>query len=121
MNDPLVQWCDPVFHDRHEQVPAALASRLTAMADEIVGRHIYYERMHTLLALAGMARIADPRSFPLDRTPSDAEQRFGAVLGQAFHQGCPLADVALAAGVSETRIVEIGRRTIRRTGWLERL
>lgn len=52
--------------------------------------------MHALLAVAGIARITNPAAFPLDDAPSDAEQQFGAVLGQAFHQGCQLADVALA-------------------------
>jgi hypothetical protein len=41
--------------------------------------------------------------------------------GQAFHQGCQLADVALAAGLSNDQVVAIGKRTIRRTGWLKRI
>jgi hypothetical protein len=121
MSDLLEQWRDPVFDDRHTQVPAALASRLTDMADEIVGRHIYYERMHVLLAVAGIARITQPTRFQLDNPPSDAERRLGAVLGQAFHQGCQLADIALAAGLSNDQVVAIGRRTIRRTGWLKHI
>ena len=121
MADLLEQWSDPVFNERYTQVPLALATRLTEMADEIVGRHIYYERMHVLLALAGIARTTDPATFPADGPPSDAEQQFGAMLGQAFHQGCPLADVALAADLPPERVVAIGKRTIRRTGWLKRL
>jgi hypothetical protein len=59
--------------------------------------------------------------FRLDEPPSDAERRFGAVLGQAFHQGCSLADVAFAATLPADQIIAIGKRTIRRTKWLERL
>jgi hypothetical protein len=114
-------WRDPVFDERYEQIPNALASRLTAMADEISGRHIYYERMHALLAVAGITKITDVTAFDLDSAPSDAERQFGAVLGQAFHQGCQLPDVALAAGLAPDRVVAIGKRTIRRTNWLKRL
>jgi hypothetical protein len=120
MTDLLEQWRDPVFNDRHKQVPAALASRLTDMADEIIGRHIYYERMHVLLAVAHTARITRPATFALDGQPSEAERQFGAVLGQAFHQGCQLADIALAAGLPPDQVVAIGKRTIRRTDWLKR-
>jgi hypothetical protein len=43
------------------------------------------------------------------------------VIGQAFHQGWPLADVAFAARIPADLIVAIGKRTIRRKGWLTRL
>jgi hypothetical protein len=154
VNELLEQWRDPVFNDPHHNVPAALAARLTEMADEITAgeniaeaianatipdapddllvtplRHaalprslrIYYDRMYTLLTVAGSARITDPATFQLDSPPSDTEQRFGAVLGQAFHQGCQLADVALAAGLPPDQVVAIGKRTIRRTGWLKHI
>jgi len=101
MSDLLEQWRDPVFHDRHKQVPAELALRLTQMAEEIHGRHIYYERMHVLLAVAGIARTTNPTTFQLGDPPSDAEKQLGAVLGQAFHQGCQLEDVALASQLPE--------------------
>jgi hypothetical protein len=91
------------------------------MADEITGRHVYYERMHVLLAVAGLAKITNPAAFELTDRPSDAEKQFGAVLGQAFHQGCQLADVALAADLPPEQVVAIGKRTIRRTNWLKRL
>jgi hypothetical protein len=121
MSDVLEQWRDPIFNDRHRHVPAALASRLTDMADEPIARHIYYERLHALLALASVASYTDSAAFPTDDPPSDAEKQLGAVLGQAFHQGCQLADVALATGLPPERVVEIGKRTIRRTKWLKRL
>jgi hypothetical protein len=121
MSDLLEQWRDPVFNDRHEPVPAALASRLTEMADEITGRHMYYERMHVLFAVAGVAKDTNPTAFQLNDPPSDAEKQFGAVLGQAFHQGCQLADVAFAAELPPEQVVAIGKRTIRRTKWLEHL
>ena len=35
MDELLEQWRDPVFNDPHRSVPAALAARLTEMADEI--------------------------------------------------------------------------------------
>jgi hypothetical protein len=37
------------------------------MANEIVGRHIYYERMHVLLAVAGIARITQATTFQHDQ------------------------------------------------------
>ena len=81
---------------------------------------IFYERMHALLAVGAVARSARPATFPLEHPPSEAEKRFGSVLGQAFHQGCSLADVALAAALPEERVVAIGKRTIKRSGWLGR-
>jgi hypothetical protein len=121
MADLLEQWRDPVFNERHTQVPVALATRLTEMAEEIPRSKIYYERKHVLLAVAAAARKTDPATFAADGPPSDAEQELGTVLGQAFHQGCPLADVALAAGLHPDHVVAIGKRTIRRTGWLKHL
>ncbi len=50
-----------------------------------------------------------------------AERDLGRVLGQAFHQGCALADAALATGLPPDRLVAIGKRTIRGTKWLGRL
>ena len=97
MTDMLGRWRDPVFEETHERVPASLAVRLTEMAEETPGRQIYYERLHVLLALASVARMSDPSTFLRDEPPSDSEKRLGSVIGQAFHQGCNLADVALAA------------------------
>jgi hypothetical protein len=111
----------PVFHETHQRVSAALAARLTQLANETQGRHIYYERLHALLALASVAARTDSSTFGVDEPPSDNEQELGSVIGQAFHQGCKLADVALAAQLPPDRVVEIGRRTIRRTKWLDRL
>jgi hypothetical protein len=121
MAHQLDRWRDPVFDQTFEQVPVALGARLTEMADEIVGRHIYYERMHTLLALSSVVRRTDPSTFQPDEPPLQNEKELGSVIGQAFHQGCSLADVALAADLPPDRVVEIGKRTIRRTNWLKRL
>lgn len=118
-------WRTPVFNIKLRRVPAFLLPRLAAMASEVpdtdLGRGIYYERVHCLLALAGVARDTAPGAFRLTEPPTDAERRLGQVLGQAFHQGCSLADIALATGLPADRVVAIGKRTIRRTGWLSRI
>ena len=121
MTDMLNRWRDPVFDQTFQQVPVALAARLTEMADEITGRHIYYEQMHVLLAIASVARRLNPPTLQPDEPPSDNEKELGSVIGQALRQGCGLGDVALAAELPPERIVEIGKRTIRRTNWLKRL
>ncbi len=82
---------------------------------------IYYERLHVLLAVVMVATDANPATFDLTAAPTETERRFGTVLGEAFHQGCTLADVALAAGLPADQVIYIGKRTIRRTKWLERL
>jgi hypothetical protein len=121
----IPNWRLPIFGDKIGRVPAFLVPKLTALAKELPGtgvdHRIYYERVHALLAVAGSARSANPADFNLDEPPSAAEQEFGSVLGQAFHQGCSLADVSFAAGLPSECVVAIGKRTIRRTGWLERL
>jgi hypothetical protein len=81
MSDLLEQWRDPVFNDRHRHVPAALASRPTKMADVIAGRHIYYERMHVLLAVASVANDTNPATFPSTthrQTPRSSSARRSA-------------------------------------------
>ena len=136
----LVQWRDPVFDAPFQDVPSPLAARLTEMAEEITaseampihadtnrfaelprGLRIYYERLHVLLAVADLATNTGAAAFNLNEPPSDAELHFGSVLGQAFHQGCSLADVALAAQLPGDQLVTIGRRTIRGTKWLRKL
>ena len=82
---------------------------------------VFYERMHALLAVDAIARRTKPATFPLGNPPSEAEKRLGSVLGQAFHEGCPLADVALAAALPEQQVVAIGMRTIKRSAWLNHL
>jgi len=118
-------WRAPVFGVKLQQVPAFLLPRLAEMASEVpdtdVGRRIYYERVHCLLVLAHIAMRTDLAGFRLTEPPMDAERHLGAVLGQAFHQGCSLADVAFATGLPAERVVAIGKRTIRRTGWLSRI
>ena len=95
------------------------------MARELPGtdldHRIYYERVHALLAVAEVARTTNPAAFNLDEPPAGTERLFGSTLGQAFHQGCSLADVSFASRLPSERVVAIGKRTIRRTGWLKRL
>ena len=118
-------WRTPVFREKLHDVPAFLLSRLSEMAAEVpntqLGHRIYYERIHCLLALASVAKRTDPASFQLTEPPTDAERHLGSVLGQAFHQGCTLADIALATRLPPDRVVAIGKRTIRRTKWLSRI
>ena len=121
-------WRSPVFREKFYDVPAFLVPRLAEMAAEVAaevpdvhtGRRIYYERVHCLIVLAQVATRTDPASFRLDEPPANAERALGAVLGQALHQGCALADIALATGLPPDQVVAIGKRTIRRTKWLSR-
>jgi len=87
----IALWREPVFNLKLRQVPAFLLPRLTEMAAEVtdarLARHIYYERIHCLLAVAGQASRPDPTTFRLAEPPSDAERRLGAVIGQAFIRG----------------------------------
>ena len=123
--DVVKFWRSPVFKQKLYNVPAFLLPRLAEMAAEVpdthLGRRIYYERAYCLLGLASVARRTDPASFRLDEPPTNAEMDLGTVLGKAFHQGCSLADTALATGLPPDRVVAIGKRTIRRTTWLSRI
>lgn len=118
-------WRSPVFREKLYNVPAFMLPRLSEMATEVpdthLGRRIYYERVHALLAVEGTARLTDLAALQPDGPPSDAEKHLGSVFGQAFHQGLSLADVVLAAQLPADQIVAIGKRTIRRTNWLKRL
>ncbi len=122
-------WRSPVFGEKFYDVPAFLLPRLSEMATEVAtelpdpqtGLRVYYERVHCLILLADVARRTDPASFRLDEPPANAELDLGRALGQAFHQGCSLADIALATGLPPERVAAIGKRTIRRTGWLRRI
>jgi hypothetical protein len=118
-------WQSPVFGERFCDVPAFLLPRLAKMATEVpdtdLGLRIYYERVHCLIVLAHIARRTDPASFDLTEPPASAERDLGLALGQAFHQGCPLADIGLAAGLPPDRVVAIRKRTIRRTKWLSQI
>jgi hypothetical protein len=118
-------WRTPVFREKLRDVPAFLLPRLAEMESEVpdthLGHRIYYERVHCLIVLAYIARRTDPASFRLTEPPANAERDLGGALGQAFHQGCSLADIALATGLPADRVVAIGRRTIGRTKWLSRI
>jgi hypothetical protein len=118
-------WRSPVFREKFRNVPAVLLPRLSEMASEVpvtdLGRRMYYERVHALLAVEAVATRADVATLQLADSPSDAERRLGRVIGQAFHQGCTLADVAMAARLPADQVVAIGKRTIRGTGWLQRI
>ena len=123
--DVIHFWRTPVFGIKLQRVPAFLLPRLAEMAAEVpdtdLGRRIYYERIHCLLVLSSVARDTDPAGFQLTEPPSVAERHLGEVLGQAFHQGCSLADIALATRLPPDRVIAIGKRTIRRTKWLSRI
>ncbi|MGZ4286626.1 MAG: hypothetical protein ACXVHB_21095 [Solirubrobacteraceae bacterium] len=126
MDELLEQSRDPVFSDAHRNVSVSLAARLTELADELTSGENVAEafadaRLAALLAVDAIARRTKPATFPLDNPPSEAEKRFGSVLGQAFHEGCPLADVALAAALPEKQVVAIGKRTSKRSAWLDHL
>ncbi len=125
MTELLSRWRDPVWNERYEGVPARLVSRLTEMALEAsaaaLGHHIFYERVHCLLVVASIAGRTDLAAIQFDEPPSGDEKLLGSVFGQAFHQGCSLADVAFAAELPAEQVVAIGKRTIRRTGWLKRI
>ena len=71
--------------------------------------------------VASIAGRTDLAAIQLDQPPSADEKDLGTVFGQAFHQGCSLADVAFAADLPADQVVAIGKRTIRRTGWLKRI
>jgi hypothetical protein len=106
-------------------VPVFLVPTLSKMAEQVpdspLGYRISYERAHALLVLASVARTTDHAVLVFDERASAAERDLGFVIGQAFHQGWQLADVAFAAGIPADQVVVIGQRTIRRTGWLKRL
>lgn len=118
-------WRSPVFREKFSNVPVFLLPRFTEMAAEVpntpTGRRIYYERVHCLLGLASVARRTNLASVRLDEPPAEPERYLGRFLGQAFHQGCSIADVALATGLPPDQVVAIGKRTIRRTKWLNQI
>jgi hypothetical protein len=118
-------WRSPVFNQKFQQVPVFLLPRLAEMATEVpdsdLGFRIYYERAHCLLSLAFIAWRAGPATFELTEPPTPGERLLGSCIGQAFHQGCSLADVALATGLPAGQVIAIGKRTIRRTKWLSKL
>ena len=122
-------WRSPVYREKFYNVPAFLLPRLAEMATEVAtefpdphtGLRVYYERVHCLILLAGVARRTDPASFRLDEPPAHSERDLGRTLSQAFHQGCSLADIALATRLPPDRVVAIGKRTIRGTKWLSRI
>lgn len=120
----MTAWREPVFGQEVGAVPAALRARLTNLASDIgtdLSRGVYYERMSVLVALAHLARREDPKSFDLQGPPTEEERQLGQLLGQAWHEGCSLEDTVAAANAPSEVLVAIGRRTIRRTGWLRRL
>jgi hypothetical protein len=123
--DLIEFWRSPVFRLKFYNVPTFLLPRLSEMAEEHpstdFGRTAYYERVHCLLVLASISRDTDPTSFLLNQPPTDAERELGIALGQAFHKGCSLVDIALASGLPPDQVVAIGKRTIRRTEWLTQL
>jgi hypothetical protein len=85
----------PVFPQRTGGLPDSLT--------------VYNERLGSLLAVAALTRTTDLASY---EPPRDTKAHVGYVLGQAIHQGCTLADIALAPGLPPERAVEIAKRTI---------
>ncbi len=151
MTDMLERWRDPVFNNPYEHVPPRLAARLTEMAEDIMAdenvaqaladdlipratgnlpvfpQHfsdlpaslsVYNERLQALVAVAAVAQTTDLANYA---PPTDTKSHVGFVLGQAFHQGCSLADVAIAAELPAEHVIAIAKRTIPGTSWLERL
>lgn len=118
-------WRSPVFAEKFYNVPAFLLPRLSELATEVSsaggGRGTYYARVHCLMKLASIAKEADPASFPPTGPPTHAERDLGHAIGEAFYHGCSVQDVALAIGLPADQIVAVGKRTIRRTGWLSRI
>jgi hypothetical protein len=117
-------WRDPICGQRL-RVSEPLRDRLLEMADDVehgrLRKKIYYERLSVLAALFAVARSRPPASFDLGSLPTVDELRLGSLLGQTFHQGCSLRDVEIATQAPRDLIVAIGKRTIKRTKWLERL
>jgi hypothetical protein len=118
-------WRLPMFGHKLHNVPVYLVPTLSNMAAQVrgtpLGYRISYERSRALVVLASVASKVDPASFPLGDPPSALERELGIVIGQAFHQGWALAEVAVAARIPADLVVAIGKRTIRRKGWLTRL
>jgi hypothetical protein len=147
----MLEWRDPVFNNPYEHITTQLGARLTEIAEEIIadetiaqafadGRipratgnvpvfpqrisglpdHLvdYNERLRALTAVATIANTTDLANY--DPT-ADTKPHVGFVLGQAFHQGCPLADVALAAGLPADQLIAIAKRTIPSAPWLDQL
>lgn len=114
----------PVLTADRMVVPPALERRLAEMerelGDDERGRRIYIDRMSSLMRLT-FAQACGADKFDLSAPPTDAEREFGASIGDALHQGNRLEDLALASGLSAERLVAIGKRTIRRRGWLRRI
>lgn len=118
-------WRTPVFKTDLRQVPAC---SLPPTGDDCrrdpghrSGPPHLLRAGHCLLVLAHVARESSPGAFQFTEPPTDAERHLGAVLGQAFHQGCSLTGIALATGIPADRVVAIGKRTIRRSKWLSRI
>jgi hypothetical protein len=151
VTDVLERWRDPVFNNPYEHVTPQLAERLTemsedTMADENVAQAlahglipratgnvpvfpqrvrglpaslvVYNERVGALARIASAAKTTDLANY---NPPTDAKSHVGFVLGHAFHQGCSLEDVAIAAQVPAEQVIAIAQRTIPGTSWLERL
>lgn len=151
MTDMLDRWRDPVFNNPYEHVPPRLAARLTEMAEETTADEnvaqasadgrirratgnvpvfpqrtsglpssllVYNQRIQALVAVAAVATATDLADYD---QPADTKSHVGAVLAHAFHQGCSLADIALAAGLRPEQVITIAKRTIPGTSWLQRI
>ena|ERR1700744_3752734 len=103
----LVDWRDPFIGKEYPDVPLDLARRLDELYVECSterrprGRNVYYEQMHTLLAIAWTARRA--------REGAGGSMSSDPVIRQALGEGCEPRDIALASGMKVEEIEEIAR------------
>jgi len=102
MSDLLEQWRDPVFHDRHKQVPAELALRLTQNGPrKSTAATSTTSGCTFLLAVAGIRQDHQPNDLPARRPTIRRPKSNSAPCSASFHQGCQLEDVALASQLPE--------------------
>lgn len=109
----LVKWKDPLFGGEYPDVPVDLARRLDELYVESSterlprGRHVFYEQMHSLLAVAGTARR--------EREGVRNLWSLDAVIRQALSERCEPGDIALASGMRVGEIEELTRSPERPT------
>jgi hypothetical protein len=116
-------WTEPAIDVTFDDVTPVLRERLDALSRaHAAGRlpkHRLYEQVHALWVVERVVAEADPNGFDLDAPPGPAERRFGMALAQAMHEGLSLDDIGAVAGTDRERLIAVGKRTIRRTGWLK--
>jgi hypothetical protein len=107
----LVEWRDPLFGEGHPDVPVDLARRLDEMYAASStgrlprGRDVFYEQMHSLLAIAGTARRR--------KEGVRGSESLDDVIRQALGERCEPRDIALASGMKVEEIEELARSSAR--------